>query len=65
MCNTPTVVVFDSNLVLDLAVDVDALIVVSADTDLTSMSPWNGRLLLHPRLFVSRAVQARRGTGAR
>lgn len=56
---------FEDNLVLDLAVDVDALIVVSADTDLTSMSPWNGRLFLHPRIFVSRTVQARRSATQR
>jgi hypothetical protein len=33
---------------------------VSDDTDLTAMSPWNGRLILRPRDFVARVVQALR-----
>lgn len=30
-------------------VDVDALIVVTDDTGLTELDPWNGRLLIRPR----------------
>jgi putative PIN family toxin of toxin-antitoxin system len=51
---------YEDNLVLDLVVAVDALLLVSDDTDLTAMNPWNGRLILRPRDFVARVVQARR-----
>jgi putative PIN family toxin of toxin-antitoxin system len=51
---------FEDNLILDLVVAVDALILVTDDTDLTELNPWNGRLLMRPRAFVQRAVQARR-----
>lgn len=51
---------YEDNLVLDLVVAVDALLLVSDDTDLTSLSPWNGRLILRPPDFVARVVQARR-----
>jgi putative PIN family toxin of toxin-antitoxin system len=51
---------YEDNLVLDLVVAVDALLLVSDDMDLTSMNPWNGRLILRPRDFVARVVQARR-----
>jgi putative PIN family toxin of toxin-antitoxin system len=51
---------YEDNLILDLVVAVEALLLVSDDTDLTSMNPWNGRLILRPRDFVSRVVQARR-----
>lgn len=36
------------NLVLDLVVATDSLIPVSDDTDLTELSPWNGRAILRP-----------------
>ncbi|GAA1850952.1 putative toxin-antitoxin system toxin component, PIN family [Myceligenerans crystallogenes] len=53
---------FEDNLILDVAVASDALIVVSDDTDLTSMSPWNQRIaILRPRDFIRRIVQQRRG----
>ena len=39
---------------LALALDADAEIIVSNDTDLTSMSPWRGRPIMTPREFVQR-----------
>lgn len=54
----------EDNLILDLAIAVDATIVVSNDTDLTSLSPWHNRIaILRPREFVARVVQTRRGRG--
>lgn len=50
----------EDNLVLDLAADVAALIVVSDDTDLTSMSPWRGTPILRPREFANRVDITRR-----
>ena len=41
----------EDNLILDLAAEVGALLIVSNDTDLLSMSPWRGtRSLNRPRL---------------
>lgn len=51
----------EDNLVLDCALAADALIVVSADDDLTSLNPWNGRLILTPERFVAHVVAGRRG----
>lgn len=52
----------EDNLILDLAIAVEATIVVSNDTDLTSLSPWHNRIaIMRPRDFVSRIVQMRRG----
>lgn len=51
---------FEDNLILDLAIAADALIVVSDDTDLTMLSPWNGRLILRPFQFVEHVVKSRR-----
>ena len=50
----------EDNLVLDLAVEVGALIVVSEDADLTSMSPWRGTPILRPQAFASRVDAMRR-----
>ena len=50
---------FEDNLILDLAVAVDALVLVTKDTDLLDMNPWNGRLVLTPKEFVTRVVSAR------
>jgi predicted nucleic acid-binding protein len=50
---------FEDNLILDLAFAVDALVIVTNDADLLEMNPWNGRLILTPRDFVSRVVRAR------
>jgi predicted nucleic acid-binding protein len=51
---------FEDNLVLDLVVATDSLILVTEDTDLTELSPWNGRLLLRPREFVAHTLGSRR-----
>lgn len=50
----------EDNLVLDLAGEVGALIVVSDDADLTSMSPWRGTPILRPHEFASRVDAMRR-----
>src|SRR5664279_1667183 len=39
---------WEDNFIFDLVSDVGALILVSADTDLTSMSPWRGVPILTP-----------------
>ena len=52
----------EDNLVLDCALAADALIVVSSDHDLTSLNPWNGRLILTPERFVSHVVSGRHGS---
>lgn len=50
---------YEDNLILDLAVAVDALVIVTNDGDLLEMNPWNGRLVLTPKEFVTRVVSAR------
>jgi predicted nucleic acid-binding protein len=50
----------EDNLILDLAAAVGALIVVSDDTDLISMSPWRGTPMLRPHEFASRVDAMRR-----
>lgn len=50
----------EDNLVLDLAAEVGALLLVSEDTDLTSMSPWRGTPVLRATAFVSRVDVMRR-----
>ncbi len=40
---------YEDNLILDLAGEVCALIVVCNDTDLLSMSPWRGSPIIEPR----------------
>jgi predicted nucleic acid-binding protein len=50
----------EDNLVLDLAAEVGALLVVSGDADLTSMSPWRGVPVLRAREFVGRVDAMRR-----
>jgi predicted nucleic acid-binding protein len=51
---------YEDNLVLDLAADVAALLIVSEDTDLTSMSPWHGTPVLRATEFASRVDVMRR-----
>lgn len=51
---------FEDNRVLDLVVEVGALLLVSDDADLTSMSPWRGTPILRPREFVSKVDGMRR-----
>lgn len=51
----------EDNLIMDLAVATDATLVVSSDTDLTTLSPWHDRIpILRPQQFVARTVQTRR-----
>jgi predicted nucleic acid-binding protein len=50
----------EDNLVLDLSAEVGALIVVSNDTDLLSMSPWRGTPIIDPRSFAARVHAMRR-----
>ena len=52
----------EDNLILDFAVACEATIVVSNDTDLTSISRWHNRVaVMRPRDFVGRTLQLRRG----
>ena len=41
------------NWILDLAAAAGAFLVVSADVDLTGMSPWQGRPIIEPPQFAS------------
>jgi predicted nucleic acid-binding protein len=50
----------EDNLVLDLAAEVGALLIVSEDTDLTSMSPWRGVPILRATQFTARVDAMRR-----
>ncbi len=50
---------YEDSLVVSLAMDpaVDALIVVTSDSDLLDVGPsWHGRLIMRPREFVRRVV---------
>ena len=51
---------WEDNRILDLAAAVGAFLIVSADTDRTSMSPWRGRPIIEPSQFVSLVDGARR-----
>lgn len=48
------------NLILDLAAEAGALIVVSNDTDLLAMSPWRGTPILDPKAFAAKVDAMRR-----
>jgi predicted nucleic acid-binding protein len=50
----------EDNLILDLAAEVGALIVVSNDTDLLSMSPWRGTPIIEPAAFAAKVDAMRR-----
>ncbi|MDT5039411.1 MAG: uncharacterized protein QOE51_396 [Actinoplanes sp.] len=50
----------EDNLVLDLAAEVGALLIVSEDVDLTAMSPWRGVPVLRAREFTARVDGMRR-----
>jgi putative PIN family toxin of toxin-antitoxin system len=50
----------EDNLVLDLAAEVGAMLVVSNDTDLLEMSPWRGTPILTPATFASKVDGMRR-----
>lgn len=51
---------WEDNRVLDLVVEVGALMLVSADVDLTAMSPWRGVPILTPQQFAARVDGMRR-----
>jgi len=51
---------WEDNRVLDLALAVGAFQVVSADADLTTMSPWRGRPVVDPARFASLVDASRR-----
>jgi predicted nucleic acid-binding protein len=51
---------WEDNRVLDLAAAVGAFLIVSADVDLTSMSPWRGRPIIEPPQFASLVDASRR-----
>jgi predicted nucleic acid-binding protein len=50
----------EDNMILDLAADVGALIMVSNDSDLLSMSPWRGTPIIEPAAFASKVDAMRR-----
>jgi hypothetical protein len=50
----------DDNLILDLAAEVGAPLVVSNDTDLLSMSPWRGTPIIEPAAFAAKVDAMRR-----
>ena len=47
---------FEDNLILDLALSTGASVIVTLDKEFQAMSPWKGRLILHPREFVSNVL---------
>jgi predicted nucleic acid-binding protein len=51
---------YEDNRILDLVHEVGALLLVSEDTDLTSMSPWRGTPILRPREFAGKVDGMRR-----
>jgi predicted nucleic acid-binding protein len=51
---------WEDNRILDLAAEVGAFLIVSADADLTSMSPWRGRPIIGPPQFASMVDASRR-----
>lgn len=50
----------EDNLILDLAAEVGALLIVSNDTNLLSMSPWRGTPVIDPAVFVGKVDAMRR-----
>ena len=50
----------EDNLILDLAAEVGALLIVSNDTDLLSMSPWRGTPIIEPTAFAATVNAMRR-----
>jgi predicted nucleic acid-binding protein len=51
---------WEDNRILDLALAIGAFLVVSADADLTTMSPWRGRPVIEPAQFASLVDASRR-----
>lgn len=56
---------YEDNLILDLAAHCGAALIVSEDTDLTSMPLWRGTPVLRPQEFASRVDASRRSRGKR
>jgi predicted nucleic acid-binding protein len=50
----------EDNLIAALAAEAGALIVVSNDTDLLTMSPWRGTPIIEPRAFAAKVEAMRR-----
>lgn len=50
----------EDNLILDLAAEVGAMLIVSNDSDLLSMSPWRGTPILMPTAFTAKVDAMRR-----
>ena len=48
---------FEDNHILALALGVDADLIVTDDSDLTTLSPWLGRPIIRPRDFVTRFIR--------
>ena len=51
---------WEDNRILDLAAAVGAFLIVSANADLASMSPWRGRPIIEPSQFASMLDASRR-----
>jgi hypothetical protein len=51
---------WEGNRILDLAAAVGAFLIISADADLTSMSPWRARPIIEPPQFASMIDASRR-----
>lgn len=51
---------WEDNRILDLALAVEAFLIVSGDMDLTELSPWRGRPILEPAQFAGRVDALRR-----
>jgi hypothetical protein len=51
---------YEDNLILDLAAEVGALLIVSNDTDLLSMSPWRRTPIIEPSAFAAKVGAMRR-----
>jgi predicted nucleic acid-binding protein len=50
----------EDNLILDLAGEVGALLIVSNDTELLSMSPWRGTPIIGSAAFSAKVDAMRR-----
>lgn len=50
----------EDNLILDLAAEIGAILIVSNDTDLLTMSPWRGTPVLTPASFAAKVDAMRR-----
>jgi predicted nucleic acid-binding protein len=50
----------EDNLILDLAAEVGAMLIVSNDSDLLTMSPWRGTPILTPTAFTAKVDAMRR-----